>query len=165
MITPVKYTAFDDFYRKFFKFFYLICLFAPFIFPLVTFFEALSMNTSRNFVVSINLTIAWLIFSIFCLTLGYNLRRLSYKIVLNLKDREISFYMLTKNEIVTVNFNDIIKVKVAEYLHFYLKEKKIVFNCRTKANKKNILNGLKEYFTIEIGILGDLSKVWKKHNK
>ena len=73
--------------------------------------------------------------------------------------------MLSKNEIVMVNFDDIIKVKVAEYLHFYLNNRKIVYNCRTKINKKYVIKKLNEYFTIEISVLGDLSKVWKRSIK
>lgn len=154
----ICYVSYSDLERIFFKYFYKLYLWAPLVISAVVYGGIVAKDITCDFFVLFNFILASVIF---CFLIYAIHKRLAYKIILNFEEKKILFYMLMDNEIVSMNFEDIIKVEVRQYLHFYTKDRKISYNCGTNANKTKMTNSLDEIFDVKTSILGDVTRIWR----
>ena len=158
-MNSLSYESHNDLERKFYKIFYKIYFWAPFVITAVVFAGFVAKDITNNFFI-----LFIFIFSsfVFCFLIYAVHKRLAYKIILNFEKKKIFFYMLMDNEIVQINFEDIIKIEVRQYLHFHTKDCKISYNYGTQSNKTNMINALEELFDVRISVLGDITRIWRK---
>lgn len=156
---PISYVSHSDLERIFFKYFYKVYLWAPLVISALVYRGTVTKDVTDNFFILFIVIFASVVFCFFIYAIH---KRLAYKIILNFEEEKILFYMLMDNEIVTINFEDIIKVEVRQYLHFYSKDNKISYNYGTQSNKVEMVNVLEEIFDVKISILGDVARILRR---
>ena len=91
-----------------------------------------------------------IILGILIYLVGRFLKKFAYKILLDFKSRKIRFYMNRSKDIVTINFDDVQRIRVNGYIIFVFEEGKVLYSGELS---NEILTCLNKIVKIDWGFL------------